>query len=435
MPDIKKPNVNGFPSETTDQHRENTAAHAEIKAFNLKHSGVIQSLRNKESLHPSVMAQYEAERKALKIPHNIHPGLVPPQGAASNAAPAQTWDKAKMNVRQHGGENVMDYSKINPKPQPKSDAGAPVLDYGKMKTPPKPAERTFTYDSKGGVAETVHAGAPDYKGPAKPAAPAQPEKPKFGRIIQKTLSKSVSDLLDLCKSSSLQKSPGLKQGSKLGREVYDEKNWTGHKQNRTGSGNMVGTKNEQVYGGKVGHKTAKDTAVHQEKIDRAKNKKQPVNTQIPADLKAKYEAEANTKKSVEEDQIPGGLSDKKHDSEFDPKKVKEGQKVESEHTSNSGVGKEIAQDHLTEDPKYYDKLAVMEKAKKWVSSLAKRCWDGYEPTPGKEAYSEGSCQLEKELGRGEAEDAKKGAKEKRYQEYLKLKAQKPALPPKNPIQK
>jgi hypothetical protein len=30
-------------------------------------------------------------------------------------------------------------------------------------------------------------------------------------------------------------------------------------------------------------------------------------------------------------------------------------------------------------------------SKSKVSSVAKRCWDGYEPTPGKKAYSKGSC--------------------------------------------
>lgn len=35
-------------------------------------------------------------------------------------------------------------------------------------------------------------------------------------------------------------------------------------------------------------------------------------------------------------------------------------------------------------------LNVISKACK--SKMEKRCWEGYEPTPGKEAYSEGSCQ-------------------------------------------
>lgn len=61
------------------------------------------------------------------------------------------------------------------------------------------------------------------------------------------------------------------------------------------------------------------------------------------------------------DLIPGGLADKKSDKDFDPKSLKRGEKVESEHTSNKSIAKEIARDHLTEDPQYYEKLQKMEK--------------------------------------------------------------------------
>jgi len=61
------------------------------------------------------------------------------------------------------------------------------------------------------------------------------------------------------------------------------------------------------------------------------------------------------------DQMPGGIGDKKQPSDFDPKALAKGIKVEMEHTDDSKIAQEIAIDHLTEDPKYYDKLEVMEK--------------------------------------------------------------------------
>lgn len=64
------------------------------------------------------------------------------------------------------------------------------------------------------------------------------------------------------------------------------------------------------------------------------------------------------------DRLPGGKADKKKPSDFNAKDLAVGTKVESEHTSNKKLAMEIAMDHLTEDPKYYKKLKVMEKSKK-----------------------------------------------------------------------
>jgi flagellar motility protein MotE (MotC chaperone) len=36
----------------------------------------------------------------------------------------------------------------------------------------------------------------------------------------------------------------------------------------------------------------------------------------------------------------------------------------------------------------------------YMAKKENRCWDGYEPTPGKKAYSEGSCQKKNESGDG-----------------------------------
>lgn len=62
------------------------------------------------------------------------------------------------------------------------------------------------------------------------------------------------------------------------------------------------------------------------------------------------------------DIIPGGLADRKTDKDFDQEALAAGQKVEMEHTKDPKIAREIARDHLAEDPNYYKKLAKMEKA-------------------------------------------------------------------------
>jgi hypothetical protein len=59
--------------------------------------------------------------------------------------------------------------------------------------------------------------------------------------------------------------------------------------------------------------------------------------------------------------LKGGKADRIPPSAFPAKKVEQGAKVESEHTSNKQVAAEIAQDHLAEDTNYYEKLKKMEK--------------------------------------------------------------------------
>lgn len=61
-----------------------------------------------------------------------------------------------------------------------------------------------------------------------------------------------------------------------------------------------------------------------------------------------------------QDKIPGGLGDRKKPSDFDSSQLTKGVKVELEHTDDKDLAKEIAMDHLTEDPSYYRKLEVME---------------------------------------------------------------------------
>jgi hypothetical protein len=74
---------------------------------------------------------------------------------------------------------------------------------------------------------------------------------------------------------------------------------------------------------------------------------------------------------TKEETLKGGMADnktlnqlaKKHNVKKTTleKQLKKGMNVEKEHVSKTGSRKEIAMDHLTEDPKYYDKLEKLEK--------------------------------------------------------------------------
>lgn len=57
-----------------------------------------------------------------------------------------------------------------------------------------------------------------------------------------------------------------------------------------------------------------------------------------------------------EDQVPGGKGDETDENSVDYEELQVGQAVEKEHTDDPQLAKEIALDHLTEDPKYYSKL-------------------------------------------------------------------------------
>jgi hypothetical protein len=63
----------------------------------------------------------------------------------------------------------------------------------------------------------------------------------------------------------------------------------------------------------------------------------------------------------ESEKLIGGEGDNRPDSDFDQKDLEDGIKHEMEHTKNRSVAKEIAKDHLSEDPNYYKKLKKIEK--------------------------------------------------------------------------
>lgn len=99
--------------------------------------------------------------------------------------------------------------------------------------------------------------------------------------------------------------------------------------------------------------------------------------------------------AVAEDKLPGGLADKATPNEFDPKQLAMGVKVEMEHTSDPKIAREIAMDHLKEDPNYYTKLKTIhnESASRGVGSLP--ALRGYErhPTPTGTGPSHGDIGL------------------------------------------
>jgi hypothetical protein len=75
-------------------------------------------------------------------------------------------------------------------------------------------------------------------------------------------------------------------------------------------------------------------------------------------------------KSLYEDSTPGGLADKHTPATLALKHgvsgreinaaIAKGTKVEMEHTDSKEQAREIAMDHIFEDPKYYDKLETIE---------------------------------------------------------------------------
>ena len=68
------------------------------------------------------------------------------------------------------------------------------------------------------------------------------------------------------------------------------------------------------------------------------------------------------RKSVHRDRLHGGLADKKRPGDFDPEQLRIGTRHETEHTNDEAIAREIAMDHLAEDPDYYRKLEKAERA-------------------------------------------------------------------------
>lgn len=114
-------------------------------------------------------------------------------------------------------------------------------------------------------------------------------------------------------------------------------------------------------------------SVSQNLFETAIQQKKGVNMRVTADSKlimTRSEWLDIGKKAGWTDNIPGGLADgetvcsiaESHDVSVDliEEQLKMGVKVEMEHTDDPKIAREIAMDHLVEDPNYYTKLDKME---------------------------------------------------------------------------
>ena len=125
---------------------------------------------------------------------------------------------------------------------------------------------------------------------------------------------------------------------------------------------------------------------------------------LKADFTAPEEFSKSKKSIKKESKIPGGLSQGMSLSDIANKhnisvgelmdEFKKGYKVEREHTTDTDIAKEIAMDHLFEDPKYYTKLKKIEETIQKVDNK----WVVYRKTGGKklgehETYEEALKQL------------------------------------------
>jgi len=119
--------------------------------------------------------------------------------------------------------------------------------------------------------------------------------------------------------------------------------------------------NEQVYAGFFAELNKLAASSERLTVPKSRSGRRPLSVTT---LLAKDKAGTLHKKSEASwhDQLPGGLADKKKPSDFSAASLRQERKVESEHTKDRTLPTEIAMDHLTEDPRYYDKLRVMEKS-------------------------------------------------------------------------
>ncbi len=75
--------------------------------------------------------------------------------------------------------------------------------------------------------------------------------------------------------------------------------------------------------------------------------------------------------------LPGGKGDDLDDEDVDQDELMKGLEVEMEHTTNKKIAREIALDHLAEDPKYYTKLERIHKEnpRKVAKKKNKKLWE------------------------------------------------------------
>ena len=91
---------------------------------------------------------------------------------------------------------------------------------------------------------------------------------------------------------------------------------------------------------------------------------------------------------VLEDMIPGKKGDDTTELDVDPRELEIGMEVEAEHTDDSVKAKEIALDHLSQNPKYYSDLLAYGMvdepgAVKAAKRLGKKVGQTHSPTTHK----------------------------------------------------
>lgn len=91
---------------------------------------------------------------------------------------------------------------------------------------------------------------------------------------------------------------------------------------------------------------------------------------------AKVDGSRGTAKAAA-DLLPGGNADNVPASSFNPEALAEGKKHEHEHTDNDQVAKEIAADHLSEDPAYYEKVRQIEKGSSVYLNQAQQAFNPF----------------------------------------------------------
>ena len=84
------------------------------------------------------------------------------------------------------------------------------------------------------------------------------------------------------------------------------------------------------------------------------------------------------------DSVSGGRADKSKPSDFNAKQLAAGIKVEREHTKSQRLAREIAMDHLKEDPRYYVKLKKMEDPRyhSTLKKMHKESWTDFHEVVG-----------------------------------------------------
>lgn len=112
-------------------------------------------------------------------------------------------------------------------------------------------------------------------------------------------------------------------------------------------------------------------------------------------------------KAAAADALPGGEGDQKPDNEFPSEALAEGKTHEREHTDDPQIAKEIAKDHLSEDPAYYEKVKAIEKGGSVYLDQAKQILDPtmiHRPIPydhGKPVFENIRNQLDEAKRRGD----------------------------------